>query len=308
MASDLYIFGGGSSSSSICRHSSPEMFSSDTTVATDLPFLRNNDLYPSYLDALNSITDNSYNPVDESLCLFDHFAPPLLSSSPPSHQLESLTLSQPIHSNSAVFSNGFQDFSGFGISDVKTELFFDASGYNQTGAAALMARSYSAVENVGKYMQRSFSSNSVEAKPGFQFNYPLVEPSNLHNQTLSSPENGFLSGHMRRVCSTGDLQSTIRNLASQRSYSSENSSSPFTEEPNFRIGRYSVEERKERISKYRAKRTQRNFTKTIKENVGGQQTAYTWQIRSKRRSSRRYPQDLFFFCEGRRRRRSLEFG
>lgn len=36
------------------------------------------------------------------------------------------------------------------------------------------------------------------------------------------------------------------------------------EEGNFKVGRYSAEERKERISKYRAKRTQRNYNKTIK--------------------------------------------
>lgn len=33
---------------------------------------------------------------------------------------------------------------------------------------------------------------------------------------------------------------------------------------NFKMGKYSAEERKERISKYRAKRSQRNFNKTIK--------------------------------------------
>lgn len=36
------------------------------------------------------------------------------------------------------------------------------------------------------------------------------------------------------------------------------------EEANFKVGRYSAEERKERILKYRAKRNQRNFNKTIK--------------------------------------------
>ncbi|MBA0849901.1 hypothetical protein Goshw_022337, partial [Gossypium schwendimanii] len=36
------------------------------------------------------------------------------------------------------------------------------------------------------------------------------------------------------------------------------------EEPVFKIGRYNPEERQERISKYRAKRNQRNFNKTIK--------------------------------------------
>lgn len=37
-----------------------------------------------------------------------------------------------------------------------------------------------------------------------------------------------------------------------------------TEEPAIKIGRYSVEERKDRISRYLKKRHQRNFNKTIK--------------------------------------------
>lgn len=39
------------------------------------------------------------------------------------------------------------------------------------------------------------------------------------------------------------------------------------EEANFKVGRYSAEERKERIDRYRAKRTQRNFNKTIKVTI-----------------------------------------
>lgn len=38
----------------------------------------------------------------------------------------------------------------------------------------------------------------------------------------------------------------------------------FMDEANFKVGRYSAEERKERIQRYRAKRNQRNFNKTIK--------------------------------------------
>lgn len=38
----------------------------------------------------------------------------------------------------------------------------------------------------------------------------------------------------------------------------------FSHEQNFKVGRYNAEERKEKISKYRAKRNQRNFTKSIK--------------------------------------------
>ena len=40
----------------------------------------------------------------------------------------------------------------------------------------------------------------------------------------------------------------------------------FSEDTNFKVRRYNAEERKERISKYRAKRGQRNFNKTIKVN------------------------------------------
>ncbi|KAL3652335.1 hypothetical protein CASFOL_002016 [Castilleja foliolosa] len=36
------------------------------------------------------------------------------------------------------------------------------------------------------------------------------------------------------------------------------------DEANFKVGRYNAEEKKERIDRYRAKRTQRNFNKTIK--------------------------------------------
>ncbi|KAJ6946226.1 hypothetical protein NC651_001092 [Populus alba x Populus x berolinensis] len=53
--------------------------------------------------------------------------------------------------------------------------------------------------------------------------------------------------------------------ATQRSVSSPLATeSSFIEDSNFKVGRYSAEERKERISKYRAKRNQRNFSKTIK--------------------------------------------
>ncbi|XP_019086523.1 PREDICTED: uncharacterized protein LOC104746644 [Camelina sativa] len=192
-SSDLYIFdGSSSSSSSIFRNSSPEMFSSDTTTTTTDLFC-NSELYS----------------VDESLSIFDHFTPQnILSSSPPSDLLGTLTLSQQIPTGM------YPSFSDFQISDaVKTENFFD-----QTSS---MARSYSAIENAGRYMQRSFSSNSVDGKPNqLPFNIPVMDSSNLHYNTLSSPENPFFSGQMRRVYSTGDLQ-VSNNFEMQRS--SENS-------------------------------------------------------------------------------------
>lgn len=82
---------------------------------------------------------------------------------------------------------------------------------------------------------------------------------------MESPENGFSAGQIRRVFSTGDSQmealQTSQRLCCSATAGGE---SPLMEEANFKVGRYSAEERKERIHRYRAKRTQRNFNKTIK--------------------------------------------
>ncbi|CDY45387.1 BnaC06g42420D [Brassica napus] len=187
-SSDLYIFDGSFSSS--------DMFSSGTTT-TDL--FCNNELYS----------------VDESLNMFDHFTPHILSPSLPSGLLGTLTLSP----------------------QIPTGLYPDFSD------------------------GRSFSTNSVDGKPNqIPFNnVPIMDSLNLHFNGLKSPENDFFSGQvMRRVYSTGDLQNPRKNVAEQRS------SEPFQDEQNIKVGRYSAEERKEKISKYRAKRNHRNFTKTIK--------------------------------------------
>ncbi|CAH2048217.1 unnamed protein product [Thlaspi arvense] len=104
------------------------------------------------------------------------------------------------------------------------------------------------------------------------FDVPIMEDSsNFQNQNLlCSPDFSCFAGHMRRVCSAGDLQNLRRDFTGQRSHSSplvveSSSAMPFSgEEQSLKLGRYSAEERKEKISKYRAKRTQRNFTKTIK--------------------------------------------
>ncbi|KAL0805266.1 hypothetical protein Bca101_097757 [Brassica carinata] len=223
-SSDLYIFDGSFSSS--------DMFSSGTTT-TDL--FCNNELYS----------------VDESLNIFDHFTPHTLSSSLPSDLLGTLTLSPQIPTGL------YSDFSD----GVKTEQFYGGSDHKQKETVASMARSYSAVENAGRYMQRSFSTNSVDRKPNqIPFNnVPIMDSLNLHFNGLKSPENDFFSGQMmRRVYTTGDLQNPRKNVAEQRS------SKPFQDEQNVTVGRYSAEERKEKISKYRAKRNHRNFTKTIK--------------------------------------------
>ncbi|KAL2543484.1 CCT motif family protein [Forsythia ovata] len=117
-----------------------------------------------------------------------------------------------------------------------------------------------------KFMQRSYNSNSFDGKSNLLFYPPgfdgiLVESQNFQKQVLNSPESGFYSGQIRRVCSTGDLQKMKTDMQTRNVLSTERS---FMEESNFKVGRYSAKERKERIHRYRAKRALRNFNKTIK--------------------------------------------
>ncbi|EEF51223.1 two-component response regulator-like PRR37 [Ricinus communis] len=272
MSSDLYFYG-----SSLYHRSSPEMVSSDGDLFFPDPFSPFCDSSTEIFQDFSN-NQNTQSPPQNSN-LLDNFSLNLLSSSPPSHQLENLSLYQTTarlqHQPLANVSSSW--FPGLDVLGVKTEecqMSFDPSYSNKN--QFFMPHSHtSGMENVTKIMQRSYSSNSFEGKPDvlFQPHFDtLLESSssspNYHqNQTLSPPENTFLAGHMRRVCSTGDLQNTrtAHTITTQRSFSSPSGTeSSFTEEANFKVGRYSAEERKDRISKYRAKRNQRNFTKTIK--------------------------------------------
>lgn len=168
--------------------------------------------------SIDILEANNYNPVDESTSI-DQFAHSLLSSSPPSNLLGNLSLCQ-TNSNhlQTLAPNGYQDFSCLDSMEVKSEdslVGFDSSSsYNQIQQEPLvLPHSYSGVENVAKYMQRSYSSNCFDGKPGFSFQPrfdSVLESPNFHNQALSSPENSFFAGQMRRVCSTGDLQVSSR--------------------------------------------------------------------------------------------------
>ncbi|XP_075639981.1 zinc finger protein CONSTANS-LIKE 1 [Castanea sativa] len=261
MSSDLYIF-----DDPLYRHSSSDMISSDgdLTFMSDSPI----DIFQGI-----SISDsqNYHNRVEESHS-FDHFSPPLVSTSSPSQQLDSLNHMQ-THNlqclpNVSGVPYGFGNLSGLEGLEVKNEEC--QLGFESSFSQAFVPQSYSCgTENVAnKFMQRSYSSNCFEGKPSFLFQPhfdTFMESQNFQNQALSPTENSFLAGQMRRVCSTGDLQNIKATHTAPRSYSGPLATeSSFNEETNFKVGRYSAEERKERISKYRAKRTQRNFNKTIK--------------------------------------------
>ncbi|MCD7471334.1 hypothetical protein HAX54_011682 [Datura stramonium] len=269
---------------------SSELFVFDNTFFAD-PFS------PSFVDSSHHHDDDNYNTtvsifqdsnftmptncliqetptqVDDTPSSIDQIASALLlSSSPPSHQLENLSLCQVANPNSLV---GLDDFADYSVKAEEFQVHFESDHF---GSSNPLMVPQSCVENDVKLMQRSFSSNSFDDnnnnnnnnKPSFSIFTPqfdsLIESPNFNTPALSSPENSFSSGQMRRVCSTGDLQkmktSQTRNTLSSSPLSGERT---FIEEAaNIKVGRYSAEERKERIHRYRAKRTQRNFNKTIK--------------------------------------------
>lgn len=222
------------------------------------------------IDILQPISDPQ-NPLLESSPPDDHslhhqLSGSLLSSSPPCQQLGSLSLCranqlQAVPNGSNV-SNGVPILGGYEVKSEETQLCYETYPY--------LARSYSGPENVAKYLQRNYSGNSGDGRSVLLHQAVIdavVEaPDFQYQQGLSSPEHCLLGGQFRRACSTGDLQQSSVTLQSEpRSFSTPLAAeSSLTEEANAKVGRYSAEERKERILKYRAKRTQRNFNKTIK--------------------------------------------
>lgn len=213
----------------------------------------------SPIELLQAISDHhqiSQNPVQETnYSSSDQMTHPIFSTSPPSNQLENLSLYQ---------TTQFQDFSSLEVKTEECHQFPLSSpyGFEPFGHG-------NAAESVAKMMQRSFSSHSFDGnKPSSSFQPRfdcVVESPHFQPQAMSSPENSFFVGQMRRVHSAGDLQKIKTTQANHRLSSSPLATeSSFIDEANLKVGRYSAEERKERIHRYRAKRTQRNFNKTIK--------------------------------------------
>ncbi|CAI9094125.1 OLC1v1029814C2 [Oldenlandia corymbosa var. corymbosa] len=268
MASDLFVFDNtffsdpfsSFSDSPVDPHHHHDFFQTfDDNNLNDHSSSSNN------INNTSSSIINEENSVDETTITLDQIASALLSSSPPSDQLENLSICQTAHH----FQNA--NHSDYSALEVKTEDYqssFDAIITGGFSSSSLL----NTPENEVRMMQRSYSSNSFDGKPTGYIYHPrfdsLMESPNLQTNPVFTPsETNFSSsssGQMRRVCSTGDLQmktTQARTILSSSPLSTEGS---FMEEPNFKVGRYSAEERKERIHRYRAKRTQRNFNKTIK--------------------------------------------
>lgn len=138
----------------------------------------------------------------------ENFPSSVISSSPPCNQLENLSLYQ-LNNFSNETTQVFGGYEYDGV-EIKNE-------EGQVGQEYLFPHSYNGTESVAKYFQRSYSSNNCFhgepidnndnnnfiCQPSFN---SLMESPDFQNHSLSSPENCFFSGHMRKVCSTGDLQ------------------------------------------------------------------------------------------------------
>ncbi|KAM6578737.1 hypothetical protein CsatB_030574 [Cannabis sativa] len=133
---------------------------------------------------------------------------------------------------------------------------------SNSSTASSGCSSYSSPSSLGSaaahHLQRSESSHSLQNK------------NNGAHRALSSVAELLIDSQtssVRRVYSTGDLQ---RIKMMQHSYRYSSSESPISSESNAIIEgmnkacRYSPEEKKERIERYRSKRNQRNFNKKIK--------------------------------------------
>lgn len=253
MSSDLFPFDG-----SFLRYS-PEIsateidpqFFSDAFPYPDLSL----DFLPNVHNYLNQPQISGPNPQ----AYVSGPAPPL-SSSPPCQKMHNLSLN-PATSAPAP-TQGIVDLGVMDTMGVKIEFNGDLESDN----LCRFPDGHN-VERAG-LMQRSLSSQSLDQKRSFLFmpNFSsLVESPTIQTQMLKLDESPKFEGSMRRASSTGDLHRINRMQSSYGCLSSLAAENSYMDETAaYRVGRYTAEERKQRIHKYRNKRTQRNFNKTIK--------------------------------------------
>ncbi|KAI3915828.1 hypothetical protein MKX01_013284 [Papaver californicum] len=167
--------------------------------------------------------------------------------------------------------DGFNSISNnyYNNNGVYDELISPNNPYNQ--------RSSSSLSNLlQRSMSMNCSSSSTSAysslhyqENGFLQHYPNFSSTKTSIQECNNRSimNLLETSPIRKVFSTGDLQqictTTPRSRRSDSSSSLHENINQISEGMK-KVGRYSAEERKERIAKYRSKRNQRNFTKKIK--------------------------------------------
>ncbi|KAK4804108.1 hypothetical protein SAY86_003925 [Trapa natans] len=251
---------------------------------SDLPFMPSGPLFPFSDILLQDI------PIDRISAIADYGL--IIPSSPQSHQLDDLSLSQ-----AAPVSLDFPGFCFTGVpQEGATKGYGCPVGYDQT--AFVGPHRYGGHEggissHIAQYMQGTYSSVSFYERPETGLYQPqfdaLIEP----------PQNCFPGGaqmrrvaggaqmrrvaggaqmrrvaggaQMRRVAGGAQMRRVaggaqmrrVACLAQMRRVCSYGYRDLKVMKRSS-VDRYSAAERKERILKYRAKRSQRNFTKTIK--------------------------------------------
>ncbi|KAJ4956830.1 hypothetical protein NE237_013613 [Protea cynaroides] len=273
MSYDLFLLEG-----SFFRSPSSEILPSDVELQQlqSDPFLPFPDPSSSSTEILHGFSDqlNHYNqfPAETELCgSADQTAINLFSCSSPSQKLSNLSLEPESQSTQLSSADGL---TGFSVLDMDTFGLISEDCFGNlesSSSSSLLPNDYSysdAQKNTNGMIQRSFSSQSLDQKPDFSYHPHIsssMESQKFPIQVMGLSENTNFAGPMRRICSTGDLKRMTRtHLNNGYSSSPLAVDSSFAEETSFKVGRYSPEERKLRIHRYRSKRTQRNFNKTIK--------------------------------------------
>ncbi|KAL8141618.1 hypothetical protein V2J09_014650 [Rumex salicifolius] len=240
------------------RSNSIAMFNSEALLLAD-PFSALSD---SSIDSI--LQEISEQPNATEAQSIEELAHSLTGGSSPINQMESLSLYQPTHftnlQNSADFPNGFVDCSGVKLEEAQFQLGFDSPPISNVYFPG--SEIYPGDNSMVRFLQRSYSHGShlydeQKLESLFQPAFSVVS---------ESPDNGFsngqFGGQIRRVLSTGDLPKKTSQTMNPSILGSKNTT--LVDEASFKVGKYSAEEKKERIDRYRAKRSLRNFNKTIK--------------------------------------------
>ncbi|KAK9147440.1 hypothetical protein Scep_006197 [Stephania cephalantha] len=246
MSSDLFIL-----NEPFARHSSTsDNIINSTTDHLDMHFFTDHQITQADEQIFQAIFHDSNLQIQSHP---SHVLDPILfSSSPPSQAFNNLSI------NPSIESSNYSVYDSLGVKTEDCNCFSCFRSYdsyiNNNNTPLIPHNNHAFVSD--KFMQRSFSTQSLDRKPRF-FVQPCFDPAMQSQNFDCSPEEHHqvdqLIGSMRRVCSAGDIQSIVQS-----------STAAVTEDGGFKVRRYNAEERKQRINRYRSKRTQRNFNKTIK--------------------------------------------
>lgn len=245
------LLGSGSVITSVSdvMHSSPSAHSVNSLDGASPRSLSN-----SSTEGKDSVVDGMLVPADGGGLKIQQQSKPLFLSSP--------GLAQRL--GSAVDTSGFVDANGDALRPLSMHSRSSAMQRSFSSHALGQLRNISPNMSQGSEQTGSFNRiggpSDAPSRLSNESGSPHLQPqlSDLQNVHHIRP----LMQSMRRVHSTGDIQTLNGMTGGGTSPSSLDR--PNYEDGGFKIGRYTMEERKIRIHRYQQKRTQRNFNKKIK--------------------------------------------